>query len=480
MITNSPVFQRSIIIGTHTIQENNKEKHIQAQKWNEKPEKKRVMICGTYPVNQSNGYSKVMYYTCKYLGLKEDIQLTLYGFQNFKQTYGGNIRNEIPKNVILHDAYETENPKRKGFGELEIGDYVKKNPQDIIIIFNDPIITTSVAKNLLNHLSEYRSKFKLMSYIDQVYTMQRETYIKFLNENFDGIIAFTPYWVDVAKRNGIKEDMPMYIYPHGFDTKIYYPIPTEYARAYFNIDKDAFCILNLNRNQPRKRYDTCIIAWCKFVEWHYLVNVKNIKNNDPLIPDDVKINKHCKRPVKFLFGTSNGNTDGRGYFDIYKIMKQECRFLEVPFEYVKETIWEVDMPQQMSDRDINILMSATDVGINTCDGEGYGLQQIENTGVGKPQVASNIGGMREFLDKSYSYLVDSQARLYGNTKEEASGIVEVHEICKPEDFSLGIWKYFSNPEQCKKHGEKGRRAILQHYTWEKVSDYFYDSCLKTL
>ena len=42
----------------------------------------------------------------------------------------------IPKNVKIHDAMATENPKRSGFGEKEIGDYIKKNPQDIIIIFN--------------------------------------------------------------------------------------------------------------------------------------------------------------------------------------------------------------------------------------------------------------------------------------------------------------------------------------------------------
>jgi hypothetical protein len=29
--------------------------------------KKRVMLCGTYPIAASNGYSKVVYYISKYL-----------------------------------------------------------------------------------------------------------------------------------------------------------------------------------------------------------------------------------------------------------------------------------------------------------------------------------------------------------------------------------------------------------------------------
>ena len=98
--------------------------------------KKRVMLCGTYPIGQSNGYSRVVYYISKFIGLKaaETIQLTIYGFQNFKQTAG--TRNDIPSNVILHDALATEEPKRGGFGEKEIGTYLKQNPQDIVIIFN--------------------------------------------------------------------------------------------------------------------------------------------------------------------------------------------------------------------------------------------------------------------------------------------------------------------------------------------------------
>ena len=55
--------------------------------WKKSPDgKKRVMICGTYPIGTSNGYSKVVYYISKYLGLYDDISLTIYGFQNVNNT----------------------------------------------------------------------------------------------------------------------------------------------------------------------------------------------------------------------------------------------------------------------------------------------------------------------------------------------------------------------------------------------------------
>ena len=93
--------------------------------------KKRIMWCGTHPI-QSNGYSRVMYYIGKYLAKYKDIELTIYGFQNFNNVGGQDIiRGDIPKNVIIHDAYACEDPKRSGFGEKEIGNYLKQNPQDL-------------------------------------------------------------------------------------------------------------------------------------------------------------------------------------------------------------------------------------------------------------------------------------------------------------------------------------------------------------
>jgi hypothetical protein len=99
--------------------------------------KKRIMLCGTYPIGASNGYSKVVYYISKYLGIYDDIELTVYGFQNINCADSYAIRDDIPPSVKIHDAMKTENPRRNGFGELEIGGYIKNNPQDIIIIFND-------------------------------------------------------------------------------------------------------------------------------------------------------------------------------------------------------------------------------------------------------------------------------------------------------------------------------------------------------
>ena len=428
--------------------------------------KKRIMLCGTYPIGTSNGYSKVVYYISKYLGIHEDIELTVYGFQNFANTQGASIRNDIPKNVKIHDAYATENPKRNGFGELEICGYLKQNPQDVIIIFNDNVITSAITNNLMNDCGSERKNFKLVSYMDQVYPYQKKGYIELLNKHFDAIIAFTPYWADIARKLGIKDSMPMYVFPHGFDTRLYYPVPMKLSRMYFNFDKDAFMVLNLNRNQPRKRWDTTIIAWAEFVERHYQVNVKNKKG-------DFKVNKHTKRPIKLIVGTQMD-----GYWDLMDVLENEIKFRDVPFEYAKNTIEAIPMPQQLSDREINILYNACDVGLNTTSGGGWELAQAEHLALGKPQIAAFVGGIREYLTEQNSTPIHSCMTLYLDNKSQGIGGKE--ELTNAHDYSEAFWKYFSNPELAEKHGKRGRENFLTHYRWETVVEHFYKNIIPHL
>lgn len=412
----------------------------------------RVMLCGTYPIGQSNGYSRVVYYISKFLGLKKDIRLTIYGFQNYKQTQGTQ-RNDIPSDVILHDALATENPKRNGFGEKEVGAYLKQHPQDIVIIFNDMVVTSALTKTIMDEIPvEQRSKMKLISYMDQVYPFQKKQYIDILNACFDGIITFTPYWRQIARRIGIRKDMPIYIFPHGFDHKLYFPVPRDIARMQYSIPKDAFAILNLNRNQPRKRWDHTIIAFAEVVKRYYQLTKE--KTNE----------KH--RPIRLMIATVVN-----GFWDLIELFENELRMLEVPLEFGKECLVAVAKPQQLSDTDINVLYNACDIGLNTCEGEGWGLCQSEHAAVGCPQVAPRIGGMQEFLSNDHSILVDPKWRYYIDRQRD--GIGGMAEVGDPMEYADAIWKYYTNPDLVKDHGKKARQYIIQHFRWETVVDHFY-------
>jgi len=448
------IFNNTIHVGEQTIK--NKEEIVSKNDnnswWHKSTNNKtRIMLCGTYPIGTSNGYSKVVYYICKYLQKYDDIQLTVYGFQNVNNTNGSNIRNDLD-NVILYDVLANENPKRNGFGEKEIGDYLKKNPQDIIIIFNDSIITTALVGTLVKECWDEKKNFKLISYMDQVYKYQKKEYIQILNTFFDGIITFTPYWEEIATKLGITK--PLYNFPHGFDYNLYYPIPQTIARLYYNYSDDDFIILNLNRNQPRKRWDISIIAWANFLVMCYN-KFKKISN------------------LKLVVGTQIN-----GYWDLMEVFNNEIRFTEIPWEEAKDTIVKIDNPQQLSDRDINILYNSCDIGLNTADGEGFGLCTFEGLGVGKPQVASYLGGMIEFLSDDYSFKIEPKSYIYLDHK--SVGIGGKAELISPHECAEIFFKYYMDRNLLKKHGENARKHILTHYRWETLVEYFYKNIIKKI
>lgn len=411
----------------------------------------RVLLCGTYPVGQSNGYSRVVYYICKYLGLREDIALTVYGFQNYNQTSTGLTRNDIPPRVRLHDALATENPRRHGFGEKEIGTFLKANPQDVVIIFNDPVVVGSLTQTIVNELGA-RPPFKLVCYMDQVYPYQKKAYIELLNKYFDYVITFTPYWKEVAAGLGIVK--PIYFFPHGFDAGLYYPVPRAVCRAYFKIPDDAFAVLNLNRNVPRKRWDHTMMAWAQVIARHREAVSRAILKDKPL-----------PKPIVLVIGAEMTNV-----WNLMEILEHELKRLKVDAT-VADYVIPISRPQQLSDREINVLYNACDIGLNTCDGEGFGLCQFEHAAVGCPQVAPNVGGFREFLHPKNSTLIEPKWTFYIDNQRD--GIGGRPEVSDPADFAEAIWKYYTNPALVVNHGTRARRDILQHYRWNTMVDHFY-------
>ena len=43
--------------------------------------------------------------------------------------------------------------------------------------------------------------------------------------------------------------------------------------------------------------------------------------------------------------------------DLEKLLEHECKLIDLDFNYAKKTLWFIDNPQQLADRDINIFMN---------------------------------------------------------------------------------------------------------------------------
>lgn len=403
-----------------------------SQNKHERPQRPTKVLFFATNIRQYNGYSYAIYELACQLATKSDIELTLYGFQNFYNN--PNHLRPLPHNVAEYDAFANENPKQAGFGFDQVTDFVTMNEPDICIIYNDMVVVSNVMTQLFKVPNR---KFKIMVYIDQVYLHQKPEYIKFLNENADFILAFTKYWEECAVKQGIT--LPTDYLEHGFNPLTHYPFPKQLARQYYGIKHDDFIILNLNRNQPRKRWDICLQAFAEIVS------------------------RHQDKPVKLLIATAL-----TGAWNLMEVFDRELKKRGLTLQQGMKHLILIDNPQQLTDEDVNILYNLADIGINTCDGEGFGLCNFQQAAIGIPQVVPAIGGFLDFFAKDRSALIEPAVHLYIESSRD--GVGGESQICRYQDFVDALDRYISNPGLCKEHGYNARQHIVKHYRWDELGN----------
>ena len=412
--------------------------------------KYRVMLCATY-YKLYSGYARVVYELLRRLVKKEPdtLELTLFAFQNSQQN---SVHRDTIENLTVYDAFENEDPKRNGFGEKEIGTYLIKHPQDLVIIYNDMSIVSLLTKDIIETVpEEQRKSMQLWCYIDQVYQYQKEQYICVLNQCFKGIIAFSTYWADFIKTQ-VRSDMPVEILPHGIDTQCYYPIPKHICRLYFSIPNDAFVIGNLNRNQPRKMWSHTCMAFAELVKKHQ---------------DLIKANPSKKyKPLKLLVGTAL-----QGVWNIPEVLSWEFKRRNLDPNLINSYITAVARPQQLTDREVNILYNACDICMTTAAGEGWGLPSMESAVVGVPSVVLDIGGHKEFLNSGNSVMIQPVMENYVDASVDQIG--GLSQYGNPKDFAEAMWKLYQNPAQVRKLGKQARIDMVQHFDWDIMADRLY-------
>lgn len=396
----------------------------------------KVLFCGTHP-QQFNGYSKVVYELARELCQYDNIKLHIYGFQNFYNEPDHVKERALPDTVEIYDAYAKEEPKNKGFGENEIVDYVNKISPDIVIVYNDLVVISTFIKALQTIPDK---KFKIVPYIDIVYKNEKRELLKYIHDNIDGCIAFTDYWKQTLIEDNYTK--PLWTLEHAFNKNLYYPIPKHVARKYFDISNDDFIIMNLNRNQPRKRWDHCIMAFIKF------------------------ISKHLNEKIKLLILTAV-----TGAWNLTELMMNEAKKYKIEISQLKNHFIFIQNPQKMTDKEINIMYNVADIGWNTCDGEGFGLCNFEQAGVGIPQVVPYVGGFRDFFNENNSIPIPPKFSIYNDIKDVVGGELE---MCAIDDYVDALEKYYQDRELVKKHGVQSRKEITEKYVWKEKAAHLRD------
>jgi glycosyltransferase involved in cell wall biosynthesis len=411
----------------------------------EKQEKqeKRLLVFATHPF-ASNGYAKVVYNLVKRWSCDDVNKITLYGFQNmFPEDMTFSASRPIPNGVEIIDAFALESPKAEGFALDHIETAMEKVRPHTILVYSDMMIVHLVIDRVLKWAGGPRPR--IIVYLDQVYPYQKREYVEYVNQYVDTVVVFSPRWKQIAE-NDIGLTMQIKHVPHGFDTATHPVIPQDFARRLLGLDTNDFIVLNLNRNQPRKRWDVCLAAWAEFVS------------------------KNREKPVRLLIGTSPTHNA----WDLRAIYANELRKRNVPIKEGESHVIYMERPQRATDAYITLLYNATDIGINTCDGEGFGLCQLEHACLGKPQIVPALGAFTDIFDDDCAQFVTPRINYYLDSKRDGvGGEAAISFYC---DFADAIQRYFDDPELRNAHGLRCMSTLPKKYDWDTIASSMFKIC----
>ena len=395
-------------------------------------DKKLQFLMVSTHCHQFTGYSKVSWGMIQQMAKIPWLQLTHYGFQKIHQvppqyrTY--------PESVEVIDAASIEKPFQQGFGFGQLVEVIRKKQPHVVMIYNDLSVVTKFLEEIRK--SGIPRTFKIWVYCDQVYETQLQAYLDVLNRDADCVFTFSPFWKKCLKDQGITR--PLDIILHGFDNTLFYPVPRDLARKQAGLPNDALIFLSLNRNQPRKRYDLLIMAFVELIA------------------------KYPTKPIYLMCVCDKGE---KGGWWIFELFVRELRLRNLPVELMGGRLMLTTQDMSFSDKDVNVFYNLADVGISTAEGEGWGLCNFEQMGVGVPQVVPDIGGFKEFCNSENSVMVKPKFRYYLPTVFSPVG--GEAKACDPHDVCMAMEEYVNDSEKRLQHGKKARETVLT-YTWERA------------
>jgi glycosyltransferase involved in cell wall biosynthesis len=235
------------------------------------------------------------------------------------------------------------------------------------------------------------SPYKLWLYVDQVYQGINPKLMDELNAAADQVYCCTDSWAKTYTDYGKDIPLPKVI-EHAVDSSIYSKLDHSTRitlRKNVGLPSEAIVFLNANRNSQRKRQDLTIMG---FVEL---------------------LRRHPDKPLWLLMVTTVDPQKG-AYYDIQRIFLDQLTRAQLdPTVYGKRmAIIDTAPPVSISDEGMNQIYNMCDIGINTSDGEGFGLCQLEHLYTGAPQVITDVGSYRSFIPTTVASYVHPGPLVY--------------------------------------------------------------------
>jgi D-inositol-3-phosphate glycosyltransferase len=258
-----------------------------------------------------------------------------------------------------------------------------------------------------------------------------------LNETLSAAVFYTGFGATEARGAGF--DGPAHVIPHGIDAELFSPGDQATARAAIgmpSVMRGGFVVLNVNRNQPRKRLDLTI---AHFAEW---VRTRGVT--------DAWLHLHCaEKDVGWRV------RDLARYYRIH-----ERLILTSP-----DMTWRRGIPD---DQLVNVYRAAN-VQVTTTLGEGWGLTTMEGMACGIPQIVPEWSALAEWTVGAAWHVRCSAYEAFPGSQNTIGGIID------REGFVAALDQMYESSDVRAEFSESARRHVTApSFTWKSVAAQFAD------
>ena len=262
---------------------------------------------------------------------------------------------------------------------------------------------------------------------------------------FDKVVAYTQFGKNELDKIRYEDERlgfhcltkSIEIIPHGVDTDTFFPLnagelidrSAAKRRLFGERESGGFIVLNAAKHDARKRLDLTIGGFARFA-----------KNKPP----NVKLYLH-----------TGATFDGP---DIRELAQRAG----ISDRLISTDGWLEDHPA-VNDDDLNLIYNATDVGINTSSGEGWGLISFEHAATGAPQIVPAHSACKELWTTVNTIL---PIRNQG----EHVGLGMLRKFVDADDIASILEKLYSNRQYRQEQAQKAyANATQPAYKWDRIA-----------
>lgn len=252
-----------------------------------------------------------------------------------------------------------------------------------------------------------------------------------LLNTLDRVIFWTHFGQSEATMGGFTK--PSVVIPLGVDTTVFSPGPKRDARiaaGYPTAALDGFVVGNVNRNQPRKRFDLLIKYFCTWITSRKI--------------DDAYLFLHV------------GPTGENGY-DCTQLMRyygvKKRLLLSLP------EVWKGIPQNELAD-----IYRSFDVQATTTQGEGWGLTTMEGMACGIPQIVPDWAALGEWTEEAAWKITCPTTIATTGLYNPIGGV--------PDQFSFmdALDRMYSGGDYRRLYAEKGLELVnRENFRWWKIA-----------